>query len=313
MAKRTYDRLSVEDFGRHLLDVNELDPIYVALWRCLKMEDGYSWSQAARWMVAYWCYYNAGVASYMAGFEGDEFWEYMLHAAHNSNLAPSPVARPGHHNGDWPRGHERRHFRGKQAVTGICELIKRYGSRPEDMVTAMTEGDMDYESVARRARQHRGFGPWISFKIADMVDRVLEQRVDFTQAQVFMFTDPVKAALMLWRLRAGVPETAQPRDQQGAITQVVEYLTEHFSGYTAPPAHDRPVGLQEVETILCKWKSHMNGHYPLWNDTDEINASLREWSSVAPLASPFLVNMPGRKNSADEMRPRESHSIGSTA
>lgn len=163
---------------------------------------------------------------------------------------------------------------------------------------------MDYESVARRAQQHHGFGPWISFKIADMIDRVLGHHVDFTQAQVFMFTDPVKSALMLWRLRTGMPEKAQPKDQQRAITQVVEYLTEHFSGYTAPPAHDRPVGLQEVETILCKWKSSMNGHYPLWNDTDEINLSLRKWSSVAPLATSFLTNMPGWENTTEEIRQR---------
>jgi hypothetical protein len=146
--------------------------------------------------------------------------------------------------------------------------------------------------VAERAQELPLFGPWISFKVADMVDRVLGIHVDFTGDDVFMFKDPTEAALRLWRLKAGLNESAQPKEPAKAISQVVAYLTDYFKECKAPPLYDRPVGLQEVETILCKWKSHENGHYPLNNDIDEIRAGVQPWKAISDTAQQFMAAMP---------------------
>jgi hypothetical protein len=42
----------------------------------------------------------------------------------------------------------------------------------------------------------------------------------------------------------------------------------------APPRYERGLDVQEYETILCKWSSHMKGHYPLGNDIHEIKKGL---------------------------------------
>lgn len=272
MSGRNYERLDILTFGRHLVTSGDLDPVYIALYRLLAVEGGWGLAQVQRWLVAYWCLYHCGAASFLSGKEGADFWEGLESAAVNDNPAP-----PG---GRWPRGHERRHWRGRQAVLA-WRLLKDTYPQPELMVQYIIGAGHKFEDVAGRAKEHRSFGPWISFKICDMVDRVLGHRVDFTQAAVFMWEDPKKSALMLWRQHMRLPEGAMPKDTQRAIDGVVEFLREKFAGYMAPPRQDRPIDLQEIETILCKWKSHMNGHYPLNNDIDEIMKGVVGWGKHA--------------------------------
>ena len=172
----------------------------------------------------------------------------------------------------------------------VKDLGQRYGENTSGMVNYICSGSnmqdtLSFEQVTKAVKEHTLFGPWIAFKIADMVDRVLGIPVDFEQAHVFMFKDPTKAAIMLWRYKLYAGDQSylkvQPKDQGAAIKEVVDYLTKQFSDLKAPPLYDRPIGLQEVETVLCKWKSHMNGHYPLNNDIDEINEGLEGWGDAA--------------------------------
>lgn len=283
MGKRNYERLDIETFGRHLITTGDLDPVYIAL---SEFDDT---DLLNRWLVAYWCFYHAGAASYLAEKTGKEFWEAMMVAAKNEEPAPT--------GGRWPRGHERRHFRGK-AATGATKLLwGKYFDKPEGMVMELLEpthgkNKVDFLDISNAAQTWPLFGPWIGFKVADMLERIHSVPIDFTEAAVFMFKDPTKAALMLWRQKLDLDENAKPKDEAAAIHEVVEYLTKEFSDLNAPPHRDRPVGLQEVETVLCKWKSHMNGHYPLFNDIDEITAGCLEWEPHSEVARLFNHGMP---------------------
>lgn len=286
MSKRNYERMSIEDFGAHLLVTGDLDPIYLALRKAFCHPAKGNPTALARWLVAYWCFYHAGVASYLSQLEGKEFWDEMGKAAANDSPAPT---------GDrWPRGSERRHFRG-QAAIGAVQKLRSDFKKPEHVVSVLIGGENEqtFSGITTRAKMLPLFGPWISFKIADMIDRVLALPVTgFDQAAIFMFKDPTVAALRLWALKAGLPESAKPKDEAKAIQQVVDYLIDCFKDSLAPPLKDRPVGLQEVETILCKWKSHMNGHYPLFNDIDDINEGVEPWIKVSTTAELFAKSMP---------------------
>lgn len=200
--------------------------------------------------------------------------------------------------GRWPRGHERRYYRAKIAVDSVTSLRARYGDRPENMALyvgarATEEERLPFRTVSARAQEHKGFGPWIAWKIADMLDRVMGVPVDFDNAAVFMFKDPEKAAMMLWEQREAhkYPENAKPK-REAILSGVADYLLGEFSGFMAPPLSDRAVNIQEVETILCKWKSHMNGHYPLFNDIRDVNEGLKPWVSFSPAAAKFYRHMP---------------------
>lgn len=281
MSVRDYPRLSIEEFGKHLLDTNELDPIYVGL-RGANMPH----EQKERWAIAYWCFYHAGTASYMSQFEGEEFWSWMFIAAHN--ITETPIGTR------WMRGSERRHFRGQTSVKSITDMQKRYGKHPEDMVRQFVCTGVSYEEVAKLVKTHYGFGDWISFKVADMLERIFDCPIDFSQAEVFMFKDPVESAMMLWRQRQRMNKNARPKDPAAVIHEIVSYLEEYFDKYEAPPSLNRPIGLQEVETILCKWKSHMRGHYPLYNDIDDIRKGLEPWLESCEAARRFELAFPAR-------------------
>lgn len=268
---RDYERLSIEQFGRHLIVSGDLDPVYIALGECMSTN-----RQLCRWLIAYWCFYHCGLASYASEHEGQEFWRVLMTAAINEVESPA--------GGRWPRSSERRHARGKQGINMVAHLRERYGDQPELMVDALCDqstGGIDFADISREVKTHVLFGPWISFKVGDMLERVLGCPINFNSAAIFMFKDPVKAALMLWRAKTEQPENAKPKNQGLVIDEVVAYLAKEFRDLSAPPKRDRSIELQEIETVLCKWKSHMNGHYPLNNDIDEINEGLAGWGETA--------------------------------
>jgi hypothetical protein len=281
MAPRNYPRLDIETFGRHLLQSGDLDPIYIALNETFLAGQQ---NQLKRWLIAYWCCYHAGQSCYISEAIDDGFWSRMQACAMNTQL--SPIGQR------WQRGHERRHFRGVAAEKAIDWMAAKY-PKPEDLVDDIIGSlpELLFDEVASRAQKLPLFGPWISFKVADMLDRCLGVPVHFDLANV-MYKDPSEAAVKLWRVKAGVDEKAEPKDRAKAIQDVVDYLVGYFSNFRAPPLGERPVGLQEIETILCKWKSHMNGHYPLNNDILEIQTGLTPWRAASNTAKNFISNMP---------------------
>lgn len=292
MAGRTYERLSIEAFGSHLLRSGDLDPIYIALVQA-RRSGAFSEAQLLRWLLAYVCFYHAGVACYLSQIEDRwEFWAEFERAA--ANVEETPVG------GRWPRGHERRHFRGKIAMDSLEGLRGRY-RHPEDFMRFVASWakpePIPFKIVSERTQQHRGFGDWIGFKTADLVDRVLGVPVAFDEAAVFMFKDPEKAAMMLWEQREGhqYPPTARPK-REIILQGVTGYLIDYFKDHLAPPFQDRQVNIQEVETILCKYKSHCNGHYELFHDINEIRSGIAPWAEKFAAARAFLDHMPEGSN-----------------
>lgn len=272
---RNYPRLSIERFGEQLLETGDLDPVYVMLNKVSWPDD-----QLYRFCIAYWCFYSSGVAAWIAQRQSSkEFWNLMRVATENVQPAP--------HGGRWERGHERRHFRGDRAIAAIDELSTMF-SNPLNMPAYLLGAGNTFEQIRGRVLNLPQFGPWMAFKIADMLERCFRVPVSFTQSEVFMYRDPREAAIKLWLDRAGLDPKATPKEPDKAIYQAVNYLLDYFKDYDAPPHMDRKVNLQEIETILCKWKSHMNGHYPLLNDTTEIKANLKLWADTGCSAAKEL-------------------------
>ena len=252
--------LTIEEFGADLIRTQDLDPVYCALVRT-------PWDQAqrCRFLVAYWCFYHCGTAAALSELEGPALWAHAL-----ANLKT------------WPRARERRHFRGADAELSVRQLMARYET-PEEMVQYIAGKGGTAHQVVNRAASHYLFGPWIGFKIADILERCLAIPVDFSGA-VDLFTEQPRKAAALCAEERGVTS----RD-------FIEYLERFFSNTSAPPRNDRVVNLQEVETILCKYKSMLNGHYLVGHDIQEIRQGLRNcltygWEGTA--ISEFLEAMP---------------------
>jgi hypothetical protein len=267
-------------FGRQLVETLDLDPVYVALHHADLPKH-----QLHRWLLAYWCLYDVGAASYISEAPTDgDYWYALLDAA--KNTTPSPLG------GRWPRGKERRHWRGETASKSMSHMLERFQNASDVILHIGGKGtEIKFSQLSANARSIYGFGPWIAFKIGDMMERLCGLKVDFSEAEVFMFNEPLNAALMLWRQATRLPPTAKPRHLHQALHAVVQGLQSQLSDLTAPPDHQRPLGLQEVETILCKWKSHCNGHYKPLNDTLEIQETLHRWEGVSKTAGQLLKSL----------------------
>jgi len=268
-------------FGQALLAAGDLDPVYECLHRASLPDN-----QLRRWLLAYWCLYHTGAASYVSEYGGCHFWQKMMLAAQNT--APSPIG------GRWPRGRERRYFRGEASVRAVDQLAADWPN-PEHLVnylclTEPGQGVLPYQELRRKVVELPLFGPWIAFKVGDMLERVLAVPVDFFQADVMMFEQPRLAALILYHQLTG--EDVNKADQEAAVKKSAGYLLKAFRNHPAPPRGERPCNIQEIETILCKWKSHRNGHYPVGNDVREVRHALSEWSPVSQTAALLLSRAP---------------------
>lgn len=250
--------LSPLEFGAQLIRSEDLDPVYSGLVRA-----GLGLETLQRICLAYWCLYHLGAACKIAEAKSvPAYWKLLREAAHNDN----PKLR-------WPRGAERRHWRGRQAIASAEELIWRYNT-PSQAVEYMTGGGT-YNAIAKRVQEHRGFGPWIAFKIADMADRVFRLPVDFSDCHLGIYKDPRQGAALLhtgdWR---------KPITDEELSNVVQEYI-KRFRKFQAPPHRDRAINVQEVESVFCKYKSYHKGHYHPGKDIVEVRHGLAGWGGLA--------------------------------
>lgn len=254
--------LSPYQFGEELLAYDDLDPVYNILWHG-RQQGLMDEATLKRWLVAYWGFYHAGTASYLAQYEGEEFWlEY-------SEAASTKV---------FPRGRERRHYRGnisKDSAAGLMELELP----PETLVDSLClDLDTDYSVLAAEVvREWPGFGKWIAFKIGDMLERLDLFPTKFLPHHIFTFFESPKIGAMLLAYSEGwEASNSYPTPEQYAIARLTNYLGE----YPAPPREERVLGLQEYETVLCKWKSYLNGHYEPGHDVADLKKALLRFDRI---------------------------------
>lgn len=269
--------MDATEFGSRLVATGDLDPIYTMLNAA-----NLPAPTLKRWVLAYWMFYHAGVSSLIANAPSEMFWSMVWRAQ----------------NEKWPRGTERRHFKAENSRKAIESLERSYPTMPEvavDWVSAVgcTGRDVErhrFNLIMERAQTWVGFGPWIAFKIADMADAVLRVPVSFKDAVPYFFDDPIAGAFCVmfeagkvivnqevWDhadLVSKAKETAKSmsRTERAEIVQEAMNVLKYggLGELRSPTNPHRPLQIQEYETIFCKYKSHLNGHYPVGKDTAEI-------------------------------------------
>lgn len=283
--------MSIITFGEALLSTGDLDPVYLAIQRA-ELDD----QTLARLCLAYWCFYSLGTAAYIAhyGKKPSQFWELMTMAAENVRRAPAIPT--GLSEKPWPRGAERRHFRGANAVGPMSYLKEHYKTAWHAVSSVLASGDEarpTFGGVSARVQAWPGFGPWMAFKIADMGERVLGYPVDFDNCELGIYKDPRQGAAVAWMEwhTNGAYANKDPWNYPITDTELrdtVKHYIKAFSKFKAPGG-DRKVNVQEVETIFCKYKSHLKGHYPLGKDTREVHHGLQGWGPLAERLDEALI------------------------
>lgn len=257
------NNLSLLEFGKQLIDSKDLDPVYILL-----QESGMEREKLWKWLLAYWGFYHVGTASYLSeGNTEDRFWRRYMEGAKSVG------------NATHPRAPERRHFRGKNAVdsvnwmwsTGIEQMIGGFEEKGKAGET------LTVSQVMAHVQQWVGFGPWIAFKVADMLERLGIVKVDFGLTDGFIYDSPAKGADLAWGEYGEYPPT---KPEGGVITWAMDYilLSDEVAYSLAPPRYERPINVQEAETILCKWHSHMKGGYHIGEDIESCKKALLRFS-----------------------------------
>lgn len=272
--------MGIAEFGDILLKTGDLDPVYTAI-------EGAAIGNVLRHRLClgYWCFYHLGLAAKLAEQKTDKaYWALFEKAVVNEGV-PKP----------YPRGAERRHFRGAQAWAAYQYLRGQYKSPLEategllglaGKPMGQGPGVMTYASVSGAVQTHTGFGPWIAFKIADMAERVLGYPVDFSDCHLGIYKDPRQGAALAWHTKGTGSGPGKPWEEpisDEALQDCVNFYVKFWRGKRAkaPPTGDRLVNVQEIETIFCKWKSHVKGHYPIAKDTRELHHALVGWGDLA--------------------------------
>lgn len=270
-------------WGRRLIETEDHDPLYGMLVRATQAGD-LDHSTLKRWLLAYWMFYHPGVASFLAEKPGEAFWDWARIAAVNE---VSPVEAVGIPSERWPRAHERRHFRGDKCVKAVEAIRRDFPGNPGEVVVRMTlldrDGTVTLKDIENAVTAFPQFGPWIAFKAADMAERVLGRPVKFPKDVARLYRDPRKGAEMAAPLMKLSVE---------GVPAALEYFLRDM---IAPGATERKVNIQEVETVLCKWKSARNGHYYIGADTVSYHQQMPIWGSLAHRLAAHLPPIPGVK------------------
>lgn len=240
-------KLHVVDFGKQLVKTGDLDPVYIMLHNAQLPP-----KLLRQWLLAYWCFYHCGTACWIVSHD---YWPSMHRAAASCK---------------YPRSSERRHFRGEFAVKAV-KWLEKFPGGIDYMFGGFTEGvqPKSLESVMKYVKTWYGFGDWIAFKVADMLERLDICQVSFTEADTFLFDSPREGAQLVYDKYA----VAKQKEYDPAVFALV-FLGEQLGHMKAPPRHERRLNGQEYETVLCKWKSHLSGHYHVGKDIREIREGL---------------------------------------
>lgn len=256
--------MHIRDFGDALIATGDLDPVYIAIHHAHLPEP-----QLCRLLLSYWFFYHLGAAAWLSEQEGSAFWNWVAVAAVNEDGAPQrpPVA------GRWPRAAERRHFRGAKCVSAVRWFAQK---EPEHWVRSLIAYDTHNRTdvwVMQEVQRWPMFGSWVAFKAADMLERCAGAGIRFSASTVLLYEAPAAALDLL------VAGTLDEKDH----TKEWWYnrLLEYFSARRAPPGLERFCGPAEVETVLCKWASHVGGHYSVGKDIHEVRGMLTGWGETA--------------------------------
>jgi hypothetical protein len=156
----------------------------------------------------------------------------------------------------------------------VADLTKKYRDDPTAMLDHLCSGSLEAKAVISRASEHSGFGPWIGFKVADMIDALDIARVEQNDLSVFLYDTPRQSIL------ENLPNL--PIDADGSEERQLEramlWLRDQLKDCRLPHRPSSAPDFFSIETVWCKHRSHRHGHYPIGHDIDEINHGLEAFS-----------------------------------
>ena len=221
-----YDpKLSWKDFAAKTILSDDLDPVYVALYKCNMPED-----MLMRWCAAFVAYYHMGTASQICHLQGEEFWIELWKRYDAA-----------------PRASERRHFRGDAGRKALREWANTY-STPENFFAACMQPSF-MKLLKKNIPQ---IGTYFTWKCMDLREAVFGYEVDWTDAENHLVQLPTQGLDVIFPERTH----ANNADYAKSLMEVAD----NINWLHAPPRNSRDCGVAEAETICCMAKGDVADH-----------------------------------------------------
>ena len=230
--------MSWQRFAKTLFKMEDADPGYMMLARA-----NIPTEQKQRFMTGWVTFYNPGIAAAASEKEGAAFWQYLLD---NYKTAK--------------RASERRHFRGAQGMTALNGWRRQF--KDPALMTTWMQGK-DYFEVARQGKAVARVGAYFVWKYADVQERVFRIPCHF----------PPEAA----KYSPKVPQQgAKLIDPKATVLETYDMIADYLNGlgYKSPPWYDRPLNMQEAETVCCVFKQYKHGKWAPGTRTAKATNSL---------------------------------------
>lgn len=254
----TYDPdLSWQDFAMKTIATDDLDPVYVALYRANMPED-----MLMRWCAAFVTYYHMGTACKMCELQGSKFW-YELWMQYDTA----------------PRASERRHFRGEAGRKALRSWAVEY-PQPEKFFAACMQPS--FMKLLNKGIPQ--IGTYFSWKCMDLREAVFGYHVDWTGAENHLVTLPTQGM----RIMFPELEHQEKPDFAAALHRVVDGI----KYLNAPPRGIRSCGIAEAETVCCMAKSYYKSKKPIGKDILEKRADLQGYGDIADHILSFMPEEP---------------------
>jgi len=237
-------------FGRHLVSSRDIDPLYPVL-HDIHRTQGMEPQQALWHSFLYVAWYH--LPSAMAAYE----------------CSPLPgrwLVR--HLDASWPTGIERRNNRGGRVadhIRSFLEATRRtqlwdWFSDGLDMESFTPEGRIqNWRILNERLQTIHGNGRWAAYKHLEVLRRVHNFPVWAPDMGNQFSSGPREGLAMLYG------------DIEGQTSRVIAKLDRQGVDLQRRLAkHGLVVDIEELETILCNWKSLVKGKYYVGHDIDEL-------------------------------------------
>jgi hypothetical protein len=247
-------------FGRHLLASGDIDPIYPIL-RSIHQERRFNEEQALWHSFLYVAWYHLPVGH--AAFDwAPRSISKAAYGKHIRNIGST-----------WPTGIERRSNRGGRVFTHIESFCHVTSHIPlsqwfrNGFVTAPTlaKRNANWRMLNERLQAVWGNGRWAAYKHCEVLRRVHDLPVEAPDMGHRFSSGPREGLATLYGPLEGQGEAViAVLDGQGRDLQ--ERLEKR--GLT--------VDVEELETILCNWKSLLKGKYYVGHDIDELQEQINQ-------------------------------------
>lgn len=272
--KDTYKRISGLEFGQQLCVTGDLDPVYTYAL-ALSVE------QRRRFVFAYLMFYHAGIATLLSVCKTTgEFADVFTAICRQTGGA---------------RGGERRHFRGIATHAVLADLKWRSEHFGWDSVFGDTAVlplvqtvVLDFNAAYVNALSYPSVGSWLAFKTADMIERcdLLHPAAegfwsnDANQCNPYWYDQPRMGLQLIYGDTDCIDGklTSEHDKFRSALLNILQEMRVAPCGLQS-----RALNQQEVETICCKYKSHLKGTYQVGKDIKHLYDQLNpQWLEKEP-------------------------------